>query len=116
VAVPTPVPATAGVRFRSVATGPWHNLALTEEGEVHVWTFERAGGPEAPTILEELRGHRVRRVAAGFEHSVALTDHGELFTWCDIEEACEAGDITFKCWGTLSRLSSSAVARGAWRR
>jgi alpha-tubulin suppressor-like RCC1 family protein len=83
----TLVPATAGVRFRSVATGSLHSLALTEEGEVYVWTAILAGGPEVPTIIQGLRGNRVRRVAAGLDHSVALTDHGELFTWCDSGEA-----------------------------
>jgi alpha-tubulin suppressor-like RCC1 family protein len=72
-------------RFRSVVTGGSHSLALTQEGEVYLWTDDDTGGPELPTLFQELRGHCVRRVATGLFHSAAVTDRGVLFTWCDYE-------------------------------
>jgi hypothetical protein len=93
--VPTLVPATADVCFRSVATGFWHSLALTEGGEVYFWTHLDAGGPALPTLFRELQGHCVRHVSSNADHNAAITDRGELFTWCSNEmhfdeEGCPA--------------------------
>jgi hypothetical protein len=92
-ALPTLVPATADIRFCTVATGTWHSLALTVEGQVYLWTSEEEGGPDVPTLFQELQGHRVRRVAAGSSHSAAITDRGELFTWCDDESTFEEDGV-----------------------
>jgi hypothetical protein len=115
VAVPTPVPATAGVRFRSVATGTWHSLALTEEGEVCVWTAEGAGGPKVPTIIEELRGHRVRRRLPGPSKASLSPITASSSLGATLKQPVLWGPL-LRHLGTLSRLTSSAVARGAWRR
>jgi hypothetical protein len=86
VALPKRVPATAGVRFRSVVTEVRHSLALTEEGEIFSWTSDTAGGSALPTLFQSLQGHRVGRVAVGSYHSTAVTDCGELFTWWENQE------------------------------
>jgi hypothetical protein len=79
----TLVPATAGVRIRSVAIGFLHGLALTNEGQVHTWeaTAQHSLDPHVPSVFEEARGIRMRRVSAGVLHSAAVTEEGQLYTW-----------------------------------
>jgi alpha-tubulin suppressor-like RCC1 family protein len=80
---PTVVPATEGVRIRSVAISLTHGLALTDEGQVYRWGPEYSRAPEIPSHFNQLSEHTMRRVAAGAFHSAALTDEGKLHTWWD---------------------------------
>jgi hypothetical protein len=82
---PTLVPATEGVRMRSVAVGDDHSLALGDEGQLYIWgpTYEALRPPKAkaPTLLEEVKDLEVRQVSVGMFHSAALTGEGKLYTW-----------------------------------
>jgi alpha-tubulin suppressor-like RCC1 family protein len=80
---PTLVPATEGVRMRSVAVGDDHSLALTDDGQVYMWgpTSKTSQAPEVPTLFEKAKDLTVRRVAVGMNHCAALTGDGKLFTW-----------------------------------
>jgi len=85
---PTPVPSMQGRRMVSVATGNYHCLALSAEGEVYSWgsgNFHALGhGDDAdktvPSRIESLR--RIERIAAGLNQtSAAVDENGRLFTW-----------------------------------
>lgn len=86
---PTLVPATQGVRMRSVVIGKEHVFALTEEGQVYIWGAPSSASraPQIPTLFEEVSQIKVRSVAVGAFHSAALTDEGKLYTWLHDEKA-----------------------------
>jgi alpha-tubulin suppressor-like RCC1 family protein len=87
---PKLVEALRGTRVSSLSVGPYHALALTEDGLVYAWGEDinttvilgkYADEELEPTPIEALRGVRVGSVAAGGCHSYAVTDTGELWAW-----------------------------------
>jgi len=84
---PMPVPSMQDRRIVSVATGKWHCLALSCEGEVYSWgdgahgALGHADGARAvPSRIESLS--RVENIAAGDNcTSAAVDEDGRLFTW-----------------------------------
>jgi len=72
-------------RFIAVAAGYSHALALTEEGELYGWGYERANGhgreERTPQRVAALIGQRIKLVNARDGCSCVVTENGELFTW-----------------------------------
>jgi hypothetical protein len=92
---PTLVPATEGVRMRSVAVGDDHCLALDDEGQVYIWgpIYETLRPPKVPTLFEEIEDLKVRQVSVGMFHSAALTGKGKLYTWLHDKRAWQDGRV-----------------------
>jgi len=88
IVLPTLVPSMQERHIISVASGPWHCLALSDVGEIYSWGnngsgqlghADRAARAE-PSRIESLS--RVERIAAGLNSKSAAVDaDGQLFTW-----------------------------------
>lgn len=90
---PATVDAVAQHRFRAVACGFGHSLALSSRGQVFVWGSATDGklgiGPVdaresftlAPMLLVLPTGVLVRKIACGPSHSALLTTDGHLYVW-----------------------------------
>lgn len=88
---PVIVEALDGVPFGDISCGNWHNLALSQFGDVYSWGWNADGqlGHSAdtatiaiPTLLN--MGHRevdFKHVQCGARHSAAVSRCGLLFTW-----------------------------------
>lgn len=84
-----------GTRYRSIAAGLGHCLAVTEDGKIVAWGQNGEGQCTVPANL-----NGVASVAAGMERSVALTQNGV---------------VAFLPGGLVSDLTNvSAVASGAY--
>lgn len=90
---PEVMDALKAFRFRSVACGFGHSLALSTQGQVFVWgsaTHGKLGiGKVAaaesftlsPMLLPLPSGVLVRKIACGPSHSALLTTDGHLYVW-----------------------------------
>ncbi len=94
---PLPVPVTAdGILTNKsvalVAAGSYHSLAVTTDGQVVAWGYNRTGAlgdgttanrtsPVAVTTNGALGGQRIVAVVAGEYHSLALSASGTVFSW-----------------------------------
>uniref|UniRef100_K3WD87 RCC1-like domain-containing protein n=1 Tax=Globisporangium ultimum (strain ATCC 200006 / CBS 805.95 / DAOM BR144) TaxID=431595 RepID=K3WD87_GLOUD len=90
---PEVVDALKSSRFRSVACGFGHNLALSTQGQVFVWGSATHGKLGIGTISENESftlsplplplptGMSVRKIACGPSHSALLTTDGSLYVW-----------------------------------
>jgi len=85
--LPRQIDALAQTRqwFVVVTAADFHALALTEEGELYGWGYERSNGhgreERTPQRVAALVGQRVKLVNAQGLCSCAVTEKGELFTW-----------------------------------
>ncbi|XP_056457919.1 RCC1 and BTB domain-containing protein 1 isoform X1 [Gadus chalcogrammus] len=79
-----------GKRFKEVACGSHHSLALTTDGEVFAWGYNNCGQvgsgstanqPSPRRVAGLLQGKAVVGVACGQTSSLALVDNGELYSW-----------------------------------
>lgn len=70
-------PLWAELGFDKIASGTYHNIAVTKYGEVYEW---KVGEPPA-RIGGTLGSACVRDVAAGAFHSLALTFSGDVYAW-----------------------------------
>lgn len=92
------VEAFRGRPVRSAAGGWRHTLAITEDGTLWSWGWNRYGqlgretgsGPveaggescsAAPAAVEGLAGKNVDLMACGWKHSVAVCRDGDVYTW-----------------------------------
>lgn len=87
------VDALKAFRFRSVACGFGHSLALSTQGQVFVWgsaTHGKLGIGKvdaaesftlSPMPLQLPTGVVVRKIACGPSHSALLTSDGHLYVW-----------------------------------
>lgn len=98
---PLQVIADTGSRFVAVAAGPYHSVALVEDGALRGWGDASAGelgtpgttGPNGPRRIDN--GHAHTSVAAGGtgdwtgsrwpSHTLAIRDDGVLLAWGDNE-------------------------------
>jgi alpha-tubulin suppressor-like RCC1 family protein len=89
---PKRVEALRDVRVSSVSVGPWHVMALAEDGLVYAWGENRLKavlgnphgeeeGEDSPKPVEALRGVRVGSIAAAAFRSYAVADTGEVWAW-----------------------------------
>lgn len=80
-----------GKCIKYVATGSFHSLAITQEGDLYSWGEARSGAlgtgkhrdVRKPTKIE-VEGWpdiKFEQCAAGYGHSAAITTEGQLFTW-----------------------------------
>ena len=111
---PKPVAATGGeaaggeaagggeaVRYRGIACGSLHSVAVSEEGELYAWgcadegRLGLGGGSVlgatkakvfTPRKVEGLAG--VAHVAAGWSHTLAATRSGRVYGWGDRGDHC----------------------------
>ena len=99
--IPTKVKlSTKGAKIVSVVSGGFHNLMLTEDGNVYAWGNNNHGqlglgkknsaphrvyAPTKMATLDHVRGMQgsVRKIVAGSTFSVLLTTKGELFGFGD---------------------------------
>jgi alpha-tubulin suppressor-like RCC1 family protein len=84
--------ATAGVRFKQIATGSTHSLGLTVDGRVLAWGGNSAGqlgdnstaSHATPVPIAQGAvplGTRFVQVSAGYAYSLALTADGTVYAW-----------------------------------
>lgn len=90
---PQVVPTLESIRFREIACGFGHSVALSTQGQVYVWgsaTHGKLGVGHVnanesfsliPIQLPVPSGLVVRKVACGPSHSALLTTDGSLFVW-----------------------------------
>lgn len=97
VPAPTAVTTSGALSGKAVvafAGGDEHCLALTSEGRIYAWGYNRNGElgigsadfdrhttPQEVLASGSLSGRTVVAIAAGQTHSLALTNDGRLFTW-----------------------------------
>jgi len=75
------------VKFKAIAVGYEHCLAVSEAGDLYVWGANDLGQLgtgdlkpiDRPTKLK--LPQKFVSVAAGTKHSMALSEHGFVFTW-----------------------------------
>ena len=101
--VPLQIEGLRATRVTQAACAPYHNLALSEDGQVWAWGSAQHGrlGIEdvsqlesmagsawgehklqpVPTRVCGLVGQRVTQVACAPFHSLALTDEGQVWAW-----------------------------------
>jgi alpha-tubulin suppressor-like RCC1 family protein len=88
----TPVDVTlpAGVRVASAAFGTAHGLALTDDGTIYAWGYNKDGevgdgtttaGRPIPVRVNLPTGARAVQIAAGGYFSMALTATGAVYAW-----------------------------------
>ncbi|KAJ7950266.1 Ultraviolet-B receptor UVR8 [Quillaja saponaria] len=88
---PTCVPSLSGTRVVRAATGLWHSICITVEGQVYVFGGNQFGqlgtGADqletSPRRLDTscLEIKHASIVSCGARHSAVLTEDGQLFTW-----------------------------------
>jgi len=79
----------AGIRFKAVAAGYEHSLALTVDGQIYVWGANHAGQlglghykmVDRPELLPTQANLRFLEIAAGVDHSLAISEKGEIYSW-----------------------------------
>ena len=122
-----PFAAAALPRFRAIACGHAHSVALSEAGEVYAWgnpdagrlgltlTADRvdrgwwlpaplAGGGAAVVVPLRVDGvGNVAHISAGWAHTLASTHAGRVYGW---------GDLSDHCLG-LGRTEASTRRRGS---
>jgi alpha-tubulin suppressor-like RCC1 family protein len=76
-------------RIVKIASGSWHNLALTSEGKVYAWgrgEYGRLGTGSAtdvrePVLLEGLQHEKVQDIRSGTSFNAVITDNGTVYTF-----------------------------------
>src|SRR5688572_20487193 len=63
-------------KYRAIATGPFHSVAITMNGSVVAWGDNNGGQADVPAGLRD-----VQSVSAGVEHSLALKSDGTVVGW-----------------------------------
>jgi len=88
--VPALVSALDEVHVTAIAAGSGHSLAVTADGDVYSWGFNKYGrlgdgitDRFVPALVSALDEVHVTAVAAGSGHSLALTADGEVYSWGD---------------------------------
>jgi len=87
VTVPTPVKGLAGKKVTKIAAGQYHALAMTENGEVFSWGYNKDGQlghndnfhRSTPAKLSSMEGKLVTDIAAGHGHSCIITSDNAVY-------------------------------------
>lgn len=74
---------------KKIVTKGYHNLALTESGEVYSWGYNYNGElglnntvcQNTPQLITGFKGAKISHVACGLYHSLALTESGVVYSW-----------------------------------
>lgn len=93
-AEPTLVKALAGIKTLSIACGNWHNLVLSEFGDVYSFGWNEHGqlghSPDRPVVAiptlidlpaEDEEETNFISIACGERHSAAVSETGGVYTW-----------------------------------
>jgi hypothetical protein len=93
-AQPTLVKALAGIKTLSIACGHWHNLALSEFGDVYSWGWNEHAQlghstdtpvVAIPTLIElppeDQDDMNFMSIGCGERHSVAVSEGGSVYAW-----------------------------------
>ena len=76
-----------------ISCGIWHGAAVTFEGSVHIWGFNRSHGVLGhgnplqsehylgPSIITSLNERKIRNISCGNNYTLAIDDRGNLFAW-----------------------------------
>jgi alpha-tubulin suppressor-like RCC1 family protein len=80
--------------INSICCGDYHTLALTNDGQVYAWGWNKFGqiGNEEwngrdnkdaliPTKVKGLQGQKVKQIGCGTKYSLALTTNGSVYFW-----------------------------------
>jgi len=105
-----------------VAASSFHNLALTDAGNLYAWGTNGSGQLGDNTITQRnapvkvLAGaipatEQVTQIAAGSNHNLVLTDAGNLYTWGD-NWSGQLGDNTTTNRRTPVKVSDGAIGTG----
>eukprot|EP00916_Digyalum_oweni_P013075 GHVL01021502.1.p1 GENE.GHVL01021502.1~~GHVL01021502.1.p1 ORF type:complete len:438 (-),score=88.76 GHVL01021502.1:2076-3389(-) len=89
---PTKLTTPLGAKITQLATGYYHNLALTESGKVLSWGSHQGGALGIKGLTEDITTptyindsifdkKKVKKIGAGKSYSAALTEDGEIYTW-----------------------------------
>lgn len=88
---PKCVSSLLGVKMQGVATGLWHTVCISDDGDVYSFGGNQFGqlgtgsdhAETVPKLLEEacLENKRAKVVTCGARHSALITDEGEAFCW-----------------------------------
>jgi len=80
-----------GKMIKYVATGSFHSLAITQDGDLYTWGEARSGAlgtgkhrdvrKPCKVEIEGWPDVKFEQCAAGYGHSAAITSEGLLFTW-----------------------------------
>ncbi|MCN9243591.1 Ig-like domain repeat protein [Streptomyces sp. RY43-2] len=108
---PVEVHLPAGTQVTAIAAGLLHSMALTSDGRVLAWGFNRYGQVGDGTTTDRLTpvevhlpaGVQVTAIAAGDLHSLALTSDGRVLAW-GFNSSGQLGDGT-----TTDRLTPVEV-------
>ena len=79
--------------IESIASGDYHNLALTSTGAVYSWGYNNEGqcGHQSlyhlrcPVQIEKFQNKKICKISCGGSWSCAITAEGTLYTWGDGE-------------------------------
>ena len=109
---PTLVKALAGIKTLSIVCGHWHNLALSEFGDVYSWGWNEHGQlghstdtpvVAIPTLIElppeDQDDVNFVSIGCGERHSVSISEGGSVYTW------------GWNKYGQLGRRTSGDVAK-----
>ncbi|XP_062225946.1 ultraviolet-B receptor UVR8-like isoform X2 [Phragmites australis] len=88
---PTCVSSILGVKMQDVATGLWHTVCTSIDGDVYSFGGNQfgqlgTGSDQAETVPKlvdatSLEHKNARSVSCGARHSAIITDEGEVFCW-----------------------------------
>ncbi len=125
--VPTQVAALASVAVRCVAGGWRHSAAVTTDGAIYAWGWNKFGqlglgdalDRTAPAQLPGLP-QPVRTLSCGWRHTVAITESAEVYSWGrgvsgqlghgDEADVHSPKRLEALCAGTLTRGGIAATA------
>ncbi|KAL6774315.1 hypothetical protein ACKKBG_A24525 [Auxenochlorella protothecoides x Auxenochlorella symbiontica] len=119
--VVTARPCLQGMRFRRIAAGGMHSLALTDSGEIWIWG--EPWGDFSMTVSRRPRRIDTRsdyvEIASGAFHNLAITSEGQCLTW-GINDFGQLGNGTTN-YATvpepvvgLEGVHVTAIAAGGW--
>ncbi len=100
--------ALSGKRVVAIATGPYHNLVLCEDGSVVTWglaTYYQSWNHGARLV--DLAGKNAISIAAGGDHNLVLCSDGKMYAW-GLNTHGQVGDGSL-----VNRYSPVEVAVGA---
>ncbi|KAL1359687.1 hypothetical protein HN51_005013 [Arachis hypogaea] len=86
---PKPIPSLEDVRIIQIASGGYHSLALTDDGNVLSWGHGGHGqlghgslhSQKIPTVVEALGEDHIIYISCGASSAAAVTDTGKLYMW-----------------------------------
>jgi alpha-tubulin suppressor-like RCC1 family protein len=75
------VPTAAGSGVTALSAGPWHSLALKEQGRVLAWGCGLGSFDAGQCSVPAAATSGVTAIAAGTYHNLALKQDGSVITW-----------------------------------